>query len=220
MTAGGRVDSPLGSPWGEARTSGNVTARPALSAEGETFGEAGPLLVTVRRFGDHRGFFMETYSRRDFAAVGIHDEFVQDNHSMSAPAGTLRGMHFQLPPRAQAKLVRALRGEVLDVVVDIRRSSPGFGRHAAVRLSAETGDQFYVPAGFAHGFVTLTPGAEFAYKVTDLYAPDLDRGLAWDDPDLGLPWPDFTAMGLPDGPVLSDKDRRQPRLRDLPDCFS
>lgn len=216
---GTTADTRADAPADEARTSGNVTARALLSSAGGDFGGAGPLLVTVRRFGDHRGFFMETYARRDFEAVGIAGEFVQDNHSMSAPAGTLRGLHFQLPPRAQAKLVRVLRGEILDVIVDIRRSSPGFGRHVAARLSATTGDQFYVPAGFAHGFVTLTPDTEVAYKVTDTYAPECDRGLAWDDPDLALPWPDFAAMGLPEGPVLSDKDRRHPRLRDLPGCF-
>jgi dTDP-4-dehydrorhamnose 3,5-epimerase len=194
------------SPLGEARSNGNVTAR-ALPI-------SGPLLLTVRRFGDHRGFLMETYSRRDFTAVGVPDEFVQDNHSLSAAAGTLRGMHFQLPPRAQAKLVRVLRGAILDVVVDLRRSSPTFGRHASVKLTAEGGEQSYVPAGFAHGFCTLEPNTEVAYKVTDHYAPELDRGLAWDDPDLALPWPT-----LPGGPTLSDKDRKHPRLRDLPDLF-
>ncbi|WP_458095235.1 dTDP-4-dehydrorhamnose 3,5-epimerase [Roseomonas sp. WA12] len=194
-----------------ALTSGNVTARP--------YEIAGPLLITVRRFGDHRGFFMETYNRGDFEAVGVTDVFVQDNHSLSATPGTLRGMHFQLPPRAQAKLVRVLRGAILDIVVDIRRNSPTFGGHIACRLSDEGGDQLYVPAGFAHGFITLTPDTEVAYKVTDLYSPEHDRGLAWDDPDLALPWPDFAALGCPEGPVLSDKDRRHPRLRDLPDAF-
>jgi dTDP-4-dehydrorhamnose 3,5-epimerase len=198
-------------PMGEPRSSGSVTARP-LAIEG-------PLLLTVRRFGDHRGFFMETYNRTDFEAVGVGEVFVQDNHSLSASVGTLRGMHFQLPPRAQAKLVRVLKGSILDIVVDIRRSSPSFGRHVACRLSDEGGEQFYVPAGFAHGFVTLTPDTEVAYKVSDTYAPELDRGLAWDDPDLALPWPDFASMGLPGGPTLSDKDRRHPRLRDLPDTF-
>ena len=208
-----------GGPAGEARISGNVTAR----VVDPVFGSGGPLHVMVRRFGDHRGFFMETYARRDFEAVGIAGEFVQDNHSLSAAVGTLRGMHFQVPPRAQAKLIRVLRGAILDVVVDLRRSSPGYGRHAAVRLAGpeegDAGEQFYVPVGFAHGFVTLTPDAEVAYKVTDTYAPDCDRGVAWDDPDLALPWPDFAAMGVTEGPVLSDKDRRNPRLRDLPPLF-
>ncbi|MFH5927593.1 dTDP-4-dehydrorhamnose 3,5-epimerase [Roseomonas xinghualingensis] len=190
----------------EVITSGNVTAR--------SFSIPGPCLLTVRRFGDHRGFFMETYSERDFRAVGVADIFVQDNHSLSAEVGTLRGMHFQLPPRAQAKLVRVLRGSILDIVVDIRRSSPTFGQHLAIPLNARSGEQFYVPVGFAHGFVTLQPDTEVAYKVTDYYAPEQDRGLAWDDPDLALPWPN-----LPSGPVLSDKDRHQPRLRNLPAAF-
>ena len=188
------------------RVSGNVTAT--------ELAVPGPLLLSVRRFGDHRGYFMETYSERDFRAVGVDETFVQDNQSLSATVGTLRGMHFQLPPHAQAKLVRVLRGSILDIVVDIRHASPSFGQHVAVRLEAGTGDQFYVPAGFAHGFITLEPDTEVAYKVTDYYAPECDRGLAWDDPDLALPWPE-----LPGGPVLSDKDRKHPRLCDLPVVF-
>jgi len=191
---------------GSTVTSGNVTARPAVIE--------GPLLLSIRRFGDHRGYFMETYNETDFHAVGVTARFVQDNQSLSATPGTLRGMHFQIRPRAQAKLVRVIQGAILDVVVDIRRASPGFGKYAACRLTAGSGDQFFVPEGFAHGFVTLEPDTIVAYKVTDTYAPDCDRGLAWDDPDLALPWPD-----LPGGPVLSDKDRRHPRLRDLPDAF-
>jgi len=188
-------------------TSGNFTAtRLALP---------GPVLVTARRFGDHRGFFLETYSVRDFAALGISDVFVQDNHSLSAKPGTIRGMHFQLPPHAQAKLVRVLRGAILDVAVDIRRSSPSFGKHVAVELTAENAQQLFIPAGFAHGFCTLSPDTEVAYKVTDLYAPECDRGIAWDDPDLALPWP-FDAAEV----QLSDKDRRAPRLRDLPTVFA
>ncbi|WP_424140659.1 dTDP-4-dehydrorhamnose 3,5-epimerase [Roseomonas chloroacetimidivorans] len=188
------------------RKSGNVTAC--------GFEIEGPLLVTVRRFGDHRGFFMETYSQRDFEAVGVTAQFVQDNHSLSAEVGTLRGMHFQLKPHAQAKLVQVLRGSIFDIVVDIRRGSPTFGQHVSVELAARSGQQFYVPEGFAHGFITLEPDTEVAYKVTDYYAPECDRGIAWNDPDLALPWPELT-----NGPVLSDKDSRQPRLRDLPDAF-
>jgi dTDP-4-dehydrorhamnose 3,5-epimerase len=139
---------------------------------------------------------------------------VQDNHSFSAAVGTIRGMHFQLPPRAQAKLVRVLRGAVLDVVVDLQRGSSTYGRHAAIELSAANAQQVFVPAGFAHGFCTLEPGTEVAYKASDYYDAGLERGLAWDDPDLVLPWP-VTA----DRAVLSDKDRRQPRLRDVA-CFS
>lgn len=181
---------------------------------GSRFAVDGPVLVSARRFGDHRGFFLETYSARDFAALGITDAFVQDNHSLSAAPGTIRGMHFQLPPHAQAKLVRVLRGAVLDIVVDIRRASLSFGRHVAVELSADNAMQFYVPAGFAHGFCTLQPDTEVAYKVSDYYAPQSERGIAWDDPDLALPWP-FPAEAV----RLSEKDRRAPRLRDLAEGF-
>lgn len=187
-------------------TSGNQSAT--------RFVVAGPVLVASRRFGDHRGFFVESYSVRDFAALGIADVFVQDNHSRSEQAGTVRGLHFQLAPHPQAKLVRVLRGAILDVAVDIRRSSPTYGQHVAAELTAENGHQLYVPAGFAHGFCTLVPETEVAYKVTDYYAPDCDRGIAWNDPDLALPWP-FAAEAV----QLSDKDRRAPRLRDIPVAF-
>ncbi len=186
--------------------SGNFTAT--------RFSVSGPVQVSVRRFGDHRGFFLETYSARDFAALGIADVFVQDNHSRSEQAGTVRGLHFQLAPHAQAKLVRVLRGAILDVAVDIRRGSATYGQHVAVELTAENGHQLYVPAGFAHGFCTLVPETEVAYKVTDYYAPACDRGIAWNDPDLALPWP-FDAEAV----QLSDKDRRAPRLRDIPAAF-
>ena len=186
--------------------SGNFEARP--------LGVEGPLLVAVRRFGDARGHFSETYSRQDFTALGIAEEMVQDNHSFSAPHGTVRGLHFQLPPRAQAKLVRVLRGRILDVAVDIRLDSPSYGRHVAVELSAENGLMLYVPVGFAHGFATLEPNTEVAYKVSDTYAPDCDRGLAWDDAALGIDW------GVaPEAAVLSDKDRRHPSLADLGKVF-
>src|SRR3954470_490959 len=149
---------------------------PALSPEQQVgnFSAAysavpGPVLVTPRRFGDHRGFFLETYSVRDFAALGIPDVFVQDNHSLSAVPGTIRGMHFQLPPHAQAKLVRVLRGAILDIAVDLRRSSPSYGRHVAVELTADNAQQLFIPAGFAHGFCTLARDTEVAYKVTALY---------------------------------------------------
>ena len=187
--------------------SGNQTAT--------LFPVEGPILVASRRFGDHRGFFLETYSARDFAALGIPDVFVQDNHSLSAQPGTIRGMHFQLPPHAQAKLVRVLRGAILDIAVDIRRSSPSFGQHVTVELTADNAQQLFIPAGFAHGFCTHCPDTEVAYKVTDLYAPECDRGIAWNDPDLALPWP-FDAAEV----QLSDKDRRAPRLRDLPTVFA
>src|SRR5688572_28612228 len=150
---------------GASVTAGNFTA----TRYGDIAG--GPVLIGAWRFGDHRGFFLETYSARDFAALGIPDVFVQDNHSLSAAAGTVRGMHFQLPPRAQAKLVRVLRGAVLDIAVDLRRSSSGFGRHVAVELSAANARQLYIPAGFAHGFCILEPETEVAYKASDYYAP-------------------------------------------------
>ena len=170
--------------------------------------------MSTRRFGDARGHFAETYSRRDFAALGIAEKMVQDNHSLSAPRGTVRGLHFQLPPRAQGKLVRVLRGRILDVAVDIRTGSASFSRHVAMELSAENGLMLYVPVGFAHGFATLEPDTEVAYKVSDTYAPDCDRGLAWDEPALGIDW------GIATGDaVLSDKDRRHPRLADLGRVF-
>jgi dTDP-4-dehydrorhamnose 3,5-epimerase len=171
-------------------------------------------ILTPRRFGDARGFFSEVYSRQAYAAVGIYLDFVQDNHSLSGPRGTVRGLHFQSPPHAQDKLIRVVRGRILDVAVDLRRSSPTYGRHVAVELSAENWRQLLVPAGFAHGFCTLEADTEVLYKVTGYYAPAHDLGLAWDDPDLGIAWPVSREEAL-----LSDKDRRQPRLADLPAVF-
>lgn len=191
-----------------------LPARASGNFEALALGIPGPLLIVPRCFRDGRGFFLETWNERDFGALGIAEHFVQDNHSSSAAAGTIRGMHFQLPPRAQAKLVRVLRGAVLDVVVDLRYGSPTYGRHAAAELSAADARQVYVPAGFAHGFCTLEPDTEVAYKCSDYYDPGLERGVAWDDPDLALPWPVAA-----DRAVLSDKDRRQPRLRDVVRCF-
>ena len=153
--------------------------------------------------GDGRGFFSEVYSRRSLAGAGIDTDFVQDNHSLSACKGTVRGLHFQTPPRAQDKLVRVVRGSVFDVAVDLRRSSPTYGRHVSVVLSAEAWNQMLVPVGFAHGFVTLEPDTEVLYKVSDYYAPDHDDGLLWNDPALGIRWP------IPEKEVvLSEKDRR------------
>ena len=171
-------------------------------------------LVTPKRFGDHRGYFAETWSRRAFAAAGLDVDFVQDNHSLSRDKGTIRGLHFQLPPRAQAKLVRVVAGAILDVAVDLRRSSPTFGKHVTATLSAEEGACLFLPAGFAHGFATLEPDTEVIYKVSDVYAPDLDRGLAFDDPDLAIEWP----VGAEQA-IVSDKDRRQPRLAQLGPVF-
>jgi dTDP-4-dehydrorhamnose 3,5-epimerase len=172
-------------------------------------------LITPAIFRDERGFFSETYKRKAFAEVGIDHEFVQDNQSLSRAKGVLRGLHFQIPPNAQGKLVRVIRGAIFDVAVDIRHGSPTFGKHASVVLSADNWSQLWVPEGFAHGFCTLEPNTEVIYKVTAVYAAECDRGLAWDDPDLGIAWP------FPEGQViLSDKDRRHPTLRDLPAHFS
>lgn len=172
-------------------------------------------IVTPKKHGDARGFFSEVYKQSDWRAAGLDLAFVQDNHSYSAPAGTLRGLHFQIDPAAQDKLIRVVRGRILDVAVDIRRSSPTFGRHVAVDLSAQNWRQLLVPVGFAHGFVTLEPDTEVLYKVTSLYSPAHDRGLAWDDPDLAIDW------RVPaDGLLLSERDRQWPRLRDLAESFA
>ncbi len=178
--------------------------------------ELGPVLLTPARHADERGFFSETFSAERFAAaVGEYVSFVQDNHSLSRRAGTIRGLHYQAPPAAQGKLVRVVRGAVLDVAVDIRHGSPGFGRHVAVELSADNWAQLWVPPGFAHGFCTLVPDTEVIYKVTAAYSPGHDFGLAFDDPALGIAWPVDPAAA-----TLSDKDRRQPRLADLPRHFT
>jgi dTDP-4-dehydrorhamnose 3,5-epimerase len=169
-------------------------------------------LVVPDRFGDARGFFSETYSRRDFVAGGIADEFVQDNHSRSASVATVRGLHYQLPPFAQGKLVRVLKGSIVDVAVDIRRGSPSFGAHVAVTLSAELGNQLYVPPGFAHGFCTLEPDTEVAYKVTAYYSREHDRGIRWNDPALAIAWPVGTESA-----VLSAKDVALPLLDAVPE---
>jgi dTDP-4-dehydrorhamnose 3,5-epimerase len=171
-------------------------------------------IVNPQRIGDQRGFFSETYNRQRFAEVGIDVEFVQDNHSLSAVPGTVRGLHFQSEPFAQAKLIRVVRGRILDVAVDIRRSSPTFGRHVAVELSAENGSQLLIPVGFAHGFCTLEPDTEIVYKVSAYYSAAHDHGLRWNDPALGIDWP----VALTNA-VLSDKDRCQPLLAELPAYF-
>ncbi|PVA05210.1 dTDP-4-dehydrorhamnose 3,5-epimerase [Thalassorhabdomicrobium marinisediminis] len=173
------------------------------------------IILTPARFGDHRGFFSESWSRRAMAEHGLDLDFVQDNHSLSAAAGTVRGLHFQTPPHAQDKLVRCGRGALLDVAVDIRHGSPTFGRHVAVELSAENGRQLLVPKGFAHGFVTLQPETEIIYKCTDYYAPDCDAGLRWNDPALGIEW-GLSALDA----ILSDKDQTAPLLADLPVYFT
>lgn len=172
-------------------------------------------LLSVARNGDARGFFSETWSRQRFAQHGIDVDFVQDNHSLSRAPNTLRGLHFQIEPFAQAKLVRVVRGAVLDVAVDIRHGSPTFGRHIAAELSADAWNQLFVPVGFAHGFVTLLPDTEVVYKVGNIYSAEHDRGLLWNDPALGIDW----GVAAEDV-VISDKDRRHPKLADLPRYFA
>jgi dTDP-4-dehydrorhamnose 3,5-epimerase len=172
-------------------------------------------IVTPKKHGDERGFFSEVYSLAAWDRAALPAlTFVQDNHSYSAAKGVLRGLHFQTPPFAQDKLVRCARGRILDVAVDIRRSSPTFGQHVAVELSAENWRQLLVPIGFAHAFITLEPDVEVLYKTTAPYSAAHDRGVAWDDPAIGIAWP-----APPGGPVLSDKDRNWPRLKDAPDLF-
>ncbi|HZH53139.1 MAG TPA: dTDP-4-dehydrorhamnose 3,5-epimerase [Microvirga sp.] len=171
-------------------------------------------LIRTRAFTDSRGYFVETYNRQAFAAAGIADEFVQDNLSVSTQAGTIRGLHFQIAPFAQTKLVRVGHGRILDIAVDLRRSSRTYGRHVAIELSGEDGLQLLVPIGFAHGFCTLEPNTEVSYKVTAHYSAAHDRGVAWDDPALGIDWP-----VEPGQAILSEKDTRNPRLADLPAFF-
>ncbi|MBN8891624.1 MAG: dTDP-4-dehydrorhamnose 3,5-epimerase [Rhodospirillales bacterium 70-18] len=165
------------------------------------------MLVTPPRFGDARGFFSETYNAARFAQAGISDVFVQDNHSLSAAKGVIRGLHCQIAPHVQGKLVRCVRGAIWDVAVDIRVGSPSYGRHVAAVLSAANWQQLWVPGGFLHGFCTLEPDTEVIYKVTDVWNKDCERGVIWNDPDLALPWP-----VAPGEAVLSDKDAALPRL--------
>jgi dTDP-4-dehydrorhamnose 3,5-epimerase len=171
-------------------------------------------LVRVPRFRDARGVFCEIYNRQALSLGGISVDFVQDNCSVSHPAGTVRGLHFQAPPVAQAKLVMVLRGRVRDVVVDCRKGSPTYGRHVGVDLDGEDWQQLFVPEGFAHGFCTLEPDTMVLYKVTAPYAPKLDGGVLWNDPDLGIAWPVAAEQA-----VVSDKDKQLPRLRDLASPF-
>lgn len=171
-------------------------------------------LIKPKRFGDSRGYFCEVFKdgwfREHVADVG----FVQDNESLSATPGTVRGLHFQLEPYAQGKLVRCTRGALFDVAVDIRKGSPHFGRWVAAELSAENGYQLWVPAGFAHGFMTLEPNTVINYKVTAVYSAEHDRGVKWDDPAIGITWPETSEH------ILSEKDARQPLLSELPVCFN
>lgn len=172
----------------------------------------GVYIVEPDVFGDYRGFFMETWSRRAMEQAGIFCDFVQDNHSSSLVKGTLRGLHFQKGSQAQAKLVRCGRGAVLDIVVDLRPASPTYKRWISVELTAENKKQLFVPRGFAHGFVTLTDNVEFLYKVDNDYAPEAEGGIRWNDPDLAIDW------GITQ-PVLSTRDQRLPWLRDAETGF-
>ena len=166
------------------------------------------MVIEPKVFGDARGFFYESFNQAAFnAATGTAFEFVQDNHSRSSK-GVLRGLHYQLPPHAQGKLVRVVRGAVWDVAVDIRQNSATFGQWVGQELTEDNHKQFWIPPGFAHGFVVLSDSADFLYKTTNYYAPQSDRGLLWNDPDIGIAWPDLGMEFL-----LSDKDQKQPLLR-------
>lgn len=173
------------------------------------------VLVQPVRHGDDRGYFCETYKKPQFDAFGLDITFVQDNESLSREVGVVRGLHFQSPPMAQAKLVRAVRGAIFDVAVDIRKGSPSYGRWVAATLTAEKGEQLLVPHGFAHGFCTLEPDTIVAYKVDAPYSPPHDAGIRWDDPDLAIDWP--LAAGAA---ILSGKDRAAPLLRDYASPFT
>lgn len=174
----------------------------------------GVVILTPRRFGDDRGFFAETWNRQTMAGLGITTEFVQDNHSVSAEVNTVRGLHFQAPPHAQAKLVRCGKGALFDVAVDIRKGSPTYGQWVGVELSAENGRQVLVPVGFLHGFATRMPDTEICYKCSDYYAPECDGAVRFDDPDIGIDW------GLSGEAVLSGKDAAAPLLADFDSPFT
>ena len=172
-------------------------------------------LLTPKKFGDNRGFFSETFNQKTFRdLIGAEIEFIQDNQSLSVEKGVVRGMHYQLPPMAQDKLVRVTRGAILDVAVDIRRGSPTFGKHVAAVISAENWRQIFIPVGFAHGFVTLEPNTEVLYKVSNYYSPKDERGILWNDPKLAIDW------GISESAaVMSEKDRKYPTLAAAKDFF-
>ncbi|WP_024899146.1 dTDP-4-dehydrorhamnose 3,5-epimerase [Brucella rhizosphaerae] len=177
--------------------------------EARFLGLDGVFEIIPQKFGDERGFFSETYKVKALVDAGIDLNFVQDNHSYSAAKGVVRGLHYQLPPFAQDKLVRVIRGAILDVAVDIRKSSPTFGKWGALEISAEKWNQILVPKGFAHGFMTLVENTEVIYKVTDYYSPEHDRSIRFDDPAIGIDWPRPSS-----GVQLSDKDQKAPLLAD------
>ncbi len=172
------------------------------------------VLIVPPRFEDKRGWFMESYNAARLAERGIKNEFLQDNQAFSCNAGTVRGLHFQRPPEAQAKLVRVLHGAIYDVAVDLRKKSATYGKFAAAKLSAKGGEQLFIPTGFAHGYCTLENETEVLYKVDARYAPEAEAGLLWNDPDLGIPWPVDSSAAY-----LSEKDLKLPRLRDLQNPF-
>jgi dTDP-4-dehydrorhamnose 3,5-epimerase len=174
----------------------------------------GVKILLPKKIGDNRGFFSEVYSQKSLAAAGIHVNFIQDNHSLSAETGVVRGLHYQLPPMAQDKLLRVVHGKILDIAVDVRRNSPTFGQSVSVLLSAENWKQLLVPVGFAHGFVTLEPNTEVLYKVTNYYSPEHERAIRWNDPDLAIDW------GIDESAaILSPRDRLHPLLKDVKDLF-
>lgn len=175
----------------------------------------GPVEIITRKIEDERGYFAEIFRRETFEAEIGPVEFVQDNQSLSVRTGTVRGLHFQTHPAGQGKLVRCLAGKLLDVAVDLRTDSPTYGRWVSVVLSAAASNQFWVPVGFGHGFCTLEPNTVINYRVTSYYSPENDKGVAWDDPQIGVDWP-----AIADPETLSAKDRQQPRLADLPAYFS
>ena len=166
------------------------------------------ILIETKRHIDHRGFFTETYSRVKYLDYGIENEFVQDNHSLSKEVGTLRGLHFQAPPNAQAKLIRCIRGAIFDVAVDLRINSPTYGHWEGHKLTENNRAQLFIPVGFAHGFVTLEPNSEIDYKCSDYYSPDTERSIRWNDPNIGIDWP------IVRDPILSSKDANAPLLKD------
>jgi dTDP-4-dehydrorhamnose 3,5-epimerase len=173
-----------------------------------------PRIIVPKRHVDDRGWFSEIFHEKRLYDLGITCRFVQDNQAISKRAGTLRGLHFQLPPAAQAKLVTVLRGRILDVAVDVRRGSPTFGKHVSTELSAETGRQVYIPVGFAHGYLTLENDVVLVYKVSDYYAPAYDSGICWSDSDIAIAWP-FKDADI----IMSDKDRRLPLLKEFASPF-
>ncbi len=172
----------------------------------------GVVIIEPDVFGDNRGFFMESWNKKKMEETGLFYDFVQDNHSKSTVKGTLRGIHFQKGDKAQAKLVRCVKGVVLDVAVDLRKNSPTFKQWVGVELSAENKKQLLIPRGFGHGFVTLTDDVEFLYKADNYYAPDADAGIRWNDPDIGVEW------GV-ENPILSEKDKKNPFLKDSKELF-